>query len=158
MKNRPTPDRKLVAAALLTIVLSLAPVRAQSPPSWEVVSVKPRLTNVNDQQCADNASPGRIISSCHTLNALIGIAYVMFADGTRMGPSSRQSVPIEGGPSWIHSDRWEIQATAEGQPSREMMFGPMLQKLLEDRFALKLHRETRQVPIYALKVAKGGLK
>ena len=36
------------------------------------------------------------------------------------------------------------------------MLGPMLQDVLEDRFKLKVHRETRQVPVYELVVAKGG--
>jgi uncharacterized protein (TIGR03435 family) len=39
-----------------------------------------------------------------------------------------------------------------------MMLGPMMQSLLEDRFKLKIHRETRQVPVYALTVEKSGLK
>jgi uncharacterized protein (TIGR03435 family) len=39
-----------------------------------------------------------------------------------------------------------------------MMRGPMLQVILEDRFKLKVHRETREVPVYELMVAKGGLK
>jgi uncharacterized protein (TIGR03435 family) len=38
------------------------------------------------------------------------------------------------------------------------MHGPMLQALLEDRFKLRVHRETRDVPVYALTIAKGGLK
>jgi uncharacterized protein (TIGR03435 family) len=43
-------------------------------------------------------------------------------------------------------------------PSVEMMRGPMLQALLEDRFQLKVRRQTRQVPVYELRVAKGGSK
>ena len=39
-----------------------------------------------------------------------------------------------------------------------MMSGPMMQKLLEDRFKLRIHRETREVPVYALTVAKSGPK
>jgi len=70
----------------------------------------------------------------------------------------RKDVPVEGGPGWLASDYWEIQAKAESPASPEMMRGPMLEQLLEDRFLLKLHRETRQVPIYALTVAKNGLK
>jgi uncharacterized protein (TIGR03435 family) len=38
------------------------------------------------------------------------------------------------------------------------MNGPMLQALLEDRFKLKVHRETREAPVYALAVAKSGSK
>jgi uncharacterized protein (TIGR03435 family) len=69
-----------------------------------------------------------------------------------------QSVVIENGPGWINSDRYQIDALAEDTPAKEMMNGPMLQALLEDRFHLKLHRETRELPAYALTVAKGGLK
>jgi uncharacterized protein (TIGR03435 family) len=37
-----------------------------------------------------------------------------------------------------------------------MMLGPMMRTLFEDRFKLKIHRETREVPVYALTVAPGG--
>ena len=46
----------------------------------------------------------------------------------------------------------------KGSPGQEMMRGPMLQALLEDRFKLKIHQETREVPVYALTVAKNGPK
>jgi len=68
------------------------------------------------------------------------------------------SVPISGGPAWINSDQFEIEAKAENAQGQGMMRGPMLQALLEDRFKLKIRRETREVPVYALTVAKGGLK
>ena len=56
------------------------------------------------------------------------------------------------------SDRYTIAAKAEGNPPLSEMYGPMLQALLETRFHLKLHRETREGPVYALTVAKSGLK
>src|SRR5439155_4842339 len=65
---------------------------------------------------------------------------------------------IEGGPDWIRSERWDVDATAEGTPGSAMMQGPMLQTLLEERFKVKLHRETREVPVYIVTVAKGGPK
>jgi uncharacterized protein (TIGR03435 family) len=68
------------------------------------------------------------------------------------------ALPISGGPAWIYSDRYVINAEAAGKASEETMEGPMLQALLEDRFRLKVHRETREVPVYALTVAKGGSK
>jgi uncharacterized protein (TIGR03435 family) len=67
-------------------------------------------------------------------------------------------IPIEGGPAWINSDSYLINAKAEGTPNPEMMMGPMMQVLLEDRFKLKIRRETREVPVYALTVAKAGPK
>jgi uncharacterized protein (TIGR03435 family) len=71
---------------------------------------------------------------------------------------SVKSCNATGGPAWIYSDRYQIEVKAEGTPREEVMLGPMLQTLLEDRFNLKIHRETREVPAYELTVAKGGLK
>jgi uncharacterized protein (TIGR03435 family) len=86
---------------------------------------------------------------------LIKGAYVLFANG-HVNPRSR--VPIEGGPAWINSVRYQINAKADSAKGQGMMRGPMLQTLLEDQFKLKIHRETREVQAYALTVAKGGLK
>jgi uncharacterized protein (TIGR03435 family) len=67
-------------------------------------------------------------------------------------------VPISGGPAWIDSARYDVNAKPAGPQTEEMMNGPMMQALLEDRFKLKVHRETREIPVYALTVAKGGVK
>jgi uncharacterized protein (TIGR03435 family) len=109
------------------------------------------------------SSPGRLSVDCTTLGTspdsfpgLLQQAYGLFANG-RVSPL--WAVPkIEGGPAWLTSERYEIDAKAEGNASPEMMMGPMMQTLLEDRFKLKIHRETREVPVYALRVAKGGPK
>ncbi len=85
------------------------------------------------------------------------MAYILFADG-HVNPPWAGSIPIQGGPAWINSDRYEIDAKAETAQSQGMMHGPMLQALLEDRFKLKLHRETGEVPVYELTPAKGGLR
>jgi len=85
--------------------------------------------------------------------ALINTAYVRFANGRSNGAIK---VPISGGPDWINSERYEINAKADGNAGREMMNGPMLQALLEDRFRLKIHSETRETPVYALTTTKGG--
>ena len=99
--------------------------------------------------------PGRLIRECQTVITLIRSAYVTFANGRADFASS---TPIEGGPAWINSDRYTINAKAEGTPSDPLMNGPMLQALLEDRFKLKLRRETKELPVYELTVAKGGPK
>jgi uncharacterized protein (TIGR03435 family) len=65
---------------------------------------------------------------------------------------------LEGGPAWIDSARYQIAAKPEGSATKAIMNGPMLQSLLEERFHLKFHRETREVTAYALTVAKNGLK
>jgi len=67
---------------------------------------------------------------------------------------------IIGGPNWIDSDRFDIQAKAEGDggatPQDQMQL--MVQSMLEDRFQLKAHLETRELPIDNLVVGKGGPK
>ena len=55
-------------------------------------------------------------------------------------------------------ERYKIEAIADANTRPTMMEGPMLQALLGDRFKLKLHHETREVPVYDLVVAKGGPK
>jgi uncharacterized protein (TIGR03435 family) len=73
-----------------------------------------------------------------------------------------------GGPDWIDTDRWDIEAkAAEGSAPRRT--GPrdvtkpdaialMVQSLLEERFKLRAHQETRELPLYNLMVAKAGAK
>jgi uncharacterized protein (TIGR03435 family) len=66
--------------------------------------------------------------------------------------------PIEKAPAWISASLYTIEAKADGTPGQPAMLGPMMQSLLEDRFHLKLHRESRSGPAYELTVAKGGSK
>jgi uncharacterized protein (TIGR03435 family) len=144
----------------------LGPVSA-SKPKFEVASIRPgcggRGKGAQGQQKGGAAipasSPGRL-SVCgplaENMGGLIQQAYFRFANGRRNPPWG--VLPVEGGPPWVHSDSYAISARADGDASLEMMYGPMLQALLEDRFQLKIHRETRDVPVYALTVAKGGVK
>jgi uncharacterized protein (TIGR03435 family) len=66
---------------------------------------------------------------------------------------------ISGGPSWIDSDHYDVIAKAEGEGTlageRAMQ---MLRTLLTDRFQLKVHRETKETPVFELVVGKGGPK
>jgi uncharacterized protein (TIGR03435 family) len=87
---------------------------------------------------------------------LIKIAYVQFAEGQHtFSPGEAQ---VSGGPAWIQSEHFDIDAKADQPPSPDMMRGPMLQKLLEDRFQLKIHFMTTEIPVYVLSAAKGGPK
>ena len=146
-------------------ILASAQSAAQSGlatrPKFVVASIKP----CRDGSFAPNKkggrggggdlSPGTLHLDCSTVMDLITGAYVLFANG-HVNPRSR--VPVEGGPAWINSVRYQIDAKADGARGQGMMRGPMLQTLLEDRFKLKMHHESREVPVYALTVAKGGLK
>lgn len=154
----------LLAGGAAALSLSVA----QSPPAeatrFEVASIKPnpgcrkegaRGGGLNGlaRGATEAPSTGRLTLRCMTLKELIQMAYVRFAD-RHFSPF--RSVPIEGGPAWVGDDFYEIDAKAEGSHSYGTMYGPMLQTLLEDRFRLRTHRESRQIPVYALTVAKGG--
>ncbi len=94
-------------------------------------------------------TPGTFRAACLTVKFLMQVAYA---------PSPDASVPISGGPAWLDSDPYNIEAKAESNPTREMMSGPMLQALLAERFKLRVHRESKEVPVYELRIAKNGSK
>jgi uncharacterized protein (TIGR03435 family) len=62
-----------------------------------------------------------------------------------------------GGPTWLTSDHYEIEAKTDGSANRDRIFR-MLQSLLEDRFQLKTHRELKELPVFTLVSNRGGFK
>jgi bla regulator protein BlaR1 len=169
-----TPVRKLmlIAASIGAIagpvfvgILTAPHIRAQvaqqsaagTTPKWEVVSVRPCDSSAPLGRSGGGKdggfSPGTLTANCAVPMHLIEEAYGFFANGRA---PTWKSVPIEGAPSWLNSERYTIAAKAESPQGRAMMFGPMMQKLLEDRFKLKIRREIREVPVYNLTIAKGG--
>jgi bla regulator protein blaR1 len=95
------------------------------------------------------STPPRLTVKNATLRDLIRMSYHV------------RDFQITGGPAWIDSDRYVIDATARGNPTTEEWLettGLMLQTFLRDRFKLKMKRETQELPVYDLMVAKGGLK
>jgi uncharacterized protein (TIGR03435 family) len=162
----------LAVAALLVTTMSPLRIVAASVASqadtrkFDVVSIK---------QCEDEpptapgqrssqggfpaASPGRFTFECGTVERLISTAYVQ--NGERLTNQAARIGDVQwlkGLPSWVRSDKFSIEAKAEGTPDRQVMLGPMLRALLEDRFKLKIHRATDEAPMYSMTVAKGGLK
>jgi uncharacterized protein (TIGR03435 family) len=119
------------------------PVTQVSRPTFEAASVRP---NKNCPGPQTRILPGRLAVNCASLLDLITFAYGVRTD------------QVAEGPSWISYDRYDIEATAAGNTSGAQIAGTMFQALLEDRFKLTLHREMRQLPVYALAVAKSGLK
>ena len=138
-------------------VLALAAAAVCSAaPHFEVASIKRSKDCPPGLRSGGENTPGRLVLHCQLLSGMIISAYVRFADG-RFTTQPRP-VPISGGPSWIDSDFYDITAKAEGTPADAVMWGPMLQALLEDRFQLKIHRQTRAIPVYALVQSEGGAK
>jgi bla regulator protein blaR1 len=102
--------------------------------------------------------PGMLRLVCVPLNGLIAHAYLTYANSKDENAVFGAGPQIQGGPAWIETDRYTINAKPESAQSREMMTGPMMQALLEDRLELKIHGASKEVPAYALVAAKGGPK
>jgi uncharacterized protein (TIGR03435 family) len=149
----------VLAGALAAALLNAPPVRAQSPAldgihaGFEVASIKPSAS-CGGLGRGGSSAPG-LLNLCGTVSSFINTAYVRAANGRL---NAFALVHVEGGPAWINSELFQISAKAVGNPGNLMMSGPMLQALLEDRFRLRVHHETREVSAYALTVAKGGPK
>jgi uncharacterized protein (TIGR03435 family) len=114
-----------------------------SAPVFEVASVKP--TKVSGSAYYFFHPGGRFTATNFPLKGLITRAYRL------------QGNQVEGGPSWVSSDGFDIEAKAEGNPPPEQVL-LMVRALLAERFKLKLRTETRQLPIYALELARSDGK
>ena len=144
----------LIIAAFAFAAIPLLPQTTVPKPSFEVVSIKPSPPNLGIRGGGPRGD--RFTMSGSSLRMLLQIAY---------GRANSNGAPggqlqVIGGPNWIDSDRYDIQAKADcsgGALSREQM-QLMVQSMLEDRFQLKAHMETRELPIYNLVVAKDGAK
>ena len=143
MKKVMTPAfryRILAAAGFLATWLGLSG-QTTSAPTFEVASVK--LNTSIHNAIGNRFSPGSMRWTNAPLKILIEEVYHL------------KSYQILGGPAWVDSDRWDIDAKAAKPVSGKEMY-EMTRSLLADRFRLRFHRETRQLPVYRLVVAKDG--
>jgi uncharacterized protein (TIGR03435 family) len=165
-KGKTKPSRLALDAILCAMffVVGSVPSGAQpssvpqpsDKPQFEVASVKPCDSHSVVGTNAGTTSPGRVAYNCQNLMNYIRTAYGTWGSGSdrpAVGPFN-----IVGGPAWINTELYQINAKSEGSARRGTTAGPMMQALLEDRFKLKIHRETREVPVYALVLTKAGLK
>jgi uncharacterized protein (TIGR03435 family) len=130
------------AAALLFFAAMVAGF-SQSP-AFDAASIKP--SKVGTDSSSWNSRLGYMVMKNQTLQRLVAIAYG-FTDEQR----------VLGGPKWIGSDRFDIEARAVG-PAKEPELLMMLQNLLSERFHLAVHRETKNGSGFSLALVKGGLK
>lgn len=147
-----------VAVGVLMLQAAPGQERSAAPPKpqFEVASLKPN-NGCQDIPRSGNLSPspGRLAMPCVNLQGLIQAAFGTFGDGVSI---NTQPLRTEGDPSWMQSEFYSLSAKADGPVRTEMLAGPMLQSLLEERFQLRTHRESREIPVYAMTVGKGGLK
>lgn len=120
------------------------PTAAGTLPTFDAVSVRPGSC---PRQPVQFQPGGRIVAPSVPARILIGLAYEIPFSAWREG--------IIGAPDWVDSRCYSIEAHAEGNPPQDRMV-LMVRTFLADRFKLAVHWETRQLPIYALVLAKPG--
>ncbi len=130
-----------------------APRQSATPLAFEVASVKPNKSQDNRRSSKrlQFTPGGRFIAVNLSLDGIIWIAYNVRGQ-------------LSGDPDWIHSEKYDIEATAEqgaipagsSAKIRGEKMRLMLQTLLADRFKLAIRREMKERPVYALVVAKNG--
>ncbi len=130
--------------AVISLFLTGALGEGSAQPAFEVATIKP--SQYEGVSLKLNPS-GLFESSGTTLNDLIKLAYDL------------QARQIEGGPSWIQTEKFDVSGKPDqpGKPSLEQLKA-MLRKLLSDRFQLTFHNDKRELPVYAMTVAKSGPK
>ncbi len=115
---------------------------------FEAATVKPAAANDATSGVMPSASPGRIEFRNMTLRLLVYQAY---------GSGLSTAMSVSGGPDWINRNRYTIEAVAQGNPT-DRDYRAMLRSLLEERFSLKTHRETREIDVYGLATDRADKK
>jgi uncharacterized protein (TIGR03435 family) len=129
----------ILAAGALAALASLGgAAQTSTPPVFDVASVKP--TNTNGISLVQLLPGGRFRATNFSLQGLITRAWRV------------QQNQVEGGPNWIRSDGFDIEAKADGDPPADQMW-LMLKTLLTERFNLSIESETRELPVYELTIA-----
>ena len=141
----PTISFRLAKHTLIIIAFStLQPLIAQqNAAKFEVASI--RLNRSGEPRYGVSPKGSRLTATNMNLFALVQWAYEM------------EDFRISGGAPWLKSDRFDIVAEAAGAQS-VAQFRLLLQQLLRDRFQLEVHRQSKELAIYELTVAKGGVK
>jgi uncharacterized protein (TIGR03435 family) len=174
----------LVLFSILTVhtIRAQAPSPDGTAPRFDAVSIRQCISGFGSGQSGETISPNSLRVECRTVKSLIQEAFINGGESSpEFGPRSvvqwqsggRGSMttqtatthepnlrlvrePIEGGPDWLDSDVYTIEAKSERSQSPGIATGAMLQAILEDRFKLKVHHGTSEVPVYLLMVAEGA--
>ena len=136
----------MVQPAILLLMTTLGAYgqAAAELPRYEVASIKPNTSD--DLRVAFRIEPdGTLAATGITLKRLMMTAFNV------------QGFRIVGGPGWVAARRWDVQAKRDGATSPDQI-RQMLRTLLEERFQLRSHSETRKMPVYELVVDGKGSK
>jgi uncharacterized protein (TIGR03435 family) len=140
----PANAARLAVTAMAILAAFGNPCPAQTTSEFDVVSVKPNASGAGGGSV--NTSRGRFEAINVTLHTLVMNAFDVRYD------------QVTGGPPWFDNERHDVVAKYEVGESGDDRLGARILAMLADRFQLKFHRETKQLPVYSLAVAKGGPK
>jgi uncharacterized protein (TIGR03435 family) len=129
--------------AVLGSLLLTGVVFAQDKPAFEVVSIRPAEPS-NQVSAGVRITGSQVRVGAMSLKDYLGMAYAV------------KPQQIEG-PDWLGQERFDVAATIPDGASLAQV-PEMFQALLADRFQLKMHREKKELAVYALTVASSGLK
>jgi uncharacterized protein (TIGR03435 family) len=138
------------APIVVGVLLSAPSLRAQfepvtaATPRFEVVSVKRSVSDNPDNETFRPRPGGGLTAVGVTISPfLIRSAYDL------------QPAQLVGAPAWVSTERYDIEARAPGAAPPQMRL--MVRALLYDRFSMRAHAETRELPVYALMPVKPGV-
>jgi uncharacterized protein (TIGR03435 family) len=117
---------------------------AQSRKRFDVISIHASAPDVNTD--TRRLPGGRLIATGLTVKGLIRRAWDV------------QDFQIVGGPDWVATDRYDLSARAPDGTASDEPLNPFIQAMLADRFGLRIHHDSRQLPRLALTVGKNGHK
>jgi uncharacterized protein (TIGR03435 family) len=134
----------MIASIFLPVLTVASPEQTgENRPAFAAGSVRPNNSDVRPEVGNFN---GRGYGKNATLKMMMATAYQI------------PIFQISGGPKWVNADRFDIEARAEDPKTGYIQLRLMMQSLLEDRFHLKLHHETRESSVFLLVTTKGGPK
>ncbi len=137
--------RKCAVIASLVAGAALSSLAGAQAPAFEVASIRPRNTaDAGRGRSSIDSAPGSLTIRNAGLSSCIKWAYHVM------------DYQISG-PAWLQIDKYDITAKSTGPAPMEQL-RQMLQTLLAERFQLQVHRETKELPVYALVAAKSGPK
>jgi uncharacterized protein (TIGR03435 family) len=157
--NQIRSGRILIGLVMIAVIgIRALSVAAQTPGSarvaFDVAAIKPYRPAPGESQGIRISPGGRFSATGVSLKLLIALAYHLDA------------FQLEGADKWIATEEWTVEAESEGvgsipkwaPPNLPEKIAERLRSLLEDRFALKMHRETRLLPVYSLTISQHGSK
>lgn len=128
------------ARALLLFVIATSALAA---PAFEAASVKPS-DPADRRMRVDAMTGGRLTARSVSLSWLVQFAWHL------------EPYQLSGGPGWMQTSRYDVTARAEDLTTGNDRIRQMTQTLLAERFALKLHTESKDLPIYRMTTAKSA--